>query len=76
MDTLDFEPLTFGKYKGQTPAEVAEFDPNYIIWLYDNVQPRPCTRALYEDCEITLYDEEAEYDLDLHYSIDGWGEME
>lgn len=30
-------PLTFGKYKGRTPVEVANDDPGYIAWLYVNV---------------------------------------
>lgn len=30
--------LTFGKYEGKTLEEVVEFDPDYIIWLYDNVK--------------------------------------
>lgn len=26
------DPLTFGKYKGKTPLEIATFDPGYILW--------------------------------------------
>ena len=39
MEDLDHTPLTFGKYKGQTPDEISEHDPSYIVWLYNNISP-------------------------------------
>ena len=47
---LDRTPLTFGKHKGQTPEEVADTDPGYIVWLYENVEPRKVSRGLYVAC--------------------------
>ena len=35
--SLDDQPLPFGKYKGKTPNEVLEIDPQYLIWWYENV---------------------------------------
>lgn len=46
LQFLDTQPLAFGKYKGHTPEEVVEFDPSYIQWLYNEVKPRVCSRAL------------------------------
>lgn len=48
---LDNEPLRFGKYKGQTPEEIAEHDPGYIVWLYDTIKPRLCSKELALACE-------------------------
>lgn len=47
-EDLDHTPLTLGKYVGRTPDWVAERDPGYLVWLYENVTNRPtCSRALY-----------------------------
>ena len=48
---IDDMPLTFGKYKGETPNEIAEHDDQYICWLYENItNPRPVSRRLYLAC--------------------------
>ena len=47
----DQTPLRFGKYKGSTPKEIAEFDPGYIVWLYDTIKPSVCSKALAQECE-------------------------
>lgn len=52
---MDQTPLTFGKYKGQTPDEISEEDPSYIVWLFENVQG-VCTRDLYLACSEYLED--------------------
>lgn len=44
-------PLHFGKYRGQTPNQVAAIDPQYIVWIHAAVLPSPCTRELALDCE-------------------------
>jgi len=31
-EELDHTPLTFGQYKGQTPSQIAEHDPEYLIY--------------------------------------------
>lgn len=56
---LDKTPLTFGKYEGSTPEEIADLDPSYIVWMYENISPKKCTRELYLACE-----EEEHYDYD------------
>jgi hypothetical protein len=50
-DALDFTELTWGKYRGKSPAVIAESDPSYVVWMYDNVKPTPCSLALRNDCE-------------------------
>ena len=37
---MDKQPLGFGKYAEQTPEEIAEADPSYIVWMYENVEPK------------------------------------
>jgi len=51
---IDEEPVRFGKYKGMTPAEIANKDPNYLIWAYEtfDANRKPCTRILYEACRM------------------------
>ena len=31
-EELDHTPIGFGKHKGKTPEEIAELDPEYLIW--------------------------------------------
>lgn len=51
-EDADHLPLVFGKYKGKTPSEVAETDPSYIVWMFDNVKNYPtCSKVLRDDCE-------------------------
>ena len=30
--------ITFGKYKGKTFNEISNIDPDYIIWLNENIK--------------------------------------
>ena len=32
------DAITFGKYNGQTFGEIADIDPDYILWLDGNVK--------------------------------------
>lgn len=63
--SLDETPLPFGKWKGRTPEQVADVDPGYIMWLYENVQPKRCSRGLYLACEMDV--REAEADMQFEY---------
>lgn len=47
----DVIPLGFGKYKGQTPEEIADEDPSYIVWLYDTINPKVCSESIALYCE-------------------------
>jgi len=68
----DITPLTFGKYKGQTPEAIAEYDPSYVLWMFENVKPAPCSKALARDCEQGVREYEEEKAADLHFGLDGW----
>lgn len=35
-EEMDHTPVSFGQYKGQTPSQIAEHDPGYIVWLSEN----------------------------------------
>lgn len=51
---IDHKRLTFGKYVGRTPNEVAELGEdgeNYIRWMFENVRNKPtCSELLYRAC--------------------------
>lgn len=48
----DHIPLTFGKYQGKTPNKVAEIDPSWLVWAYNNVKNRvTCSHLLVKECE-------------------------
>lgn len=50
-ESFDHTPLTFGKYKGRTPSEVSEYDPEYIVWMWTAIKLRHCSEALFKDCD-------------------------
>lgn len=50
----DERPLTFGKYKGESPNEIAKHDPEYLTWIYENVEERPVSTELYEACQLDI----------------------
>lgn len=68
----DTTPLAFGKYKGRTPIEVAEEDPSYIVWAWNNVFPKPCSKELAESCVQDCWDYESEKEMDHAFGYDGW----
>lgn len=55
--TLDGDSvLSFGKYKGEYLKDVADADPDYIVWLHENTD--------YTICEFILKDVYNEVDDD------------
>lgn len=54
-EKLDHTPITFGKYRGKTPSEIADADPGYIIWCYEawaqGGRKPPCSKLLYKACQ-------------------------
>jgi hypothetical protein len=69
---IDTIPLDFGKYRGMTPEAVSAIDPSYIVWLYDTVKPPACSKHLRDESDGDRYDEDYEYELDIHFGLDGW----
>lgn len=55
-------PLTFGKYRGETPLAVASKDPGYLLWIAETFEPKdiPFTSAIYELCKLTHADTKRE----------------
>lgn len=50
LEDVDNTPLGFGKYRGKTPEEVSDINPNYILWMWDKFDDPPCSEALYNFC--------------------------
>lgn len=48
---LDKIPLTFGKYKGMLPTEVAKIKPSYLIWAFYNTKREVCSHELLKECK-------------------------
>ncbi len=64
---LDNTPLRFGKHKGLTPEQVSEIDPHWIVWAYDTINPKICSKTLALECE------DCERDNDDNDSLEGMG---
>ena len=55
----DDVPMTYGRYKGRTPEEVAKEDPVHLMFLYENATgPKPCSRELYLAADYAASEEE------------------
>jgi hypothetical protein len=50
-EELDHTPLTIGQYKGQTPSQIAEHDPAYLVWLAERKSERIASDLLINDCK-------------------------
>jgi hypothetical protein len=50
-EELDHSPLTFGKYKGQTPSQIAEHDPRWLLYIASEKSEKICSDLLLRDCE-------------------------
>ena len=73
MMTIDDIPLTFGKYQGKTPDQIAEIDDQYIIWMYDNIEKKHCSKELRDSCEQDVRDREEGYYPDVGFGdYDFW----
>jgi len=48
---LDETPLSFGKYKGKTPDEISYTDPEYIVWCWESLDIKICSKAMYVFCK-------------------------
>lgn len=50
-EEMDHTPLKFGQYKGQTPSQIAEHDPSYIVWLAENHKNQVASDVLVRACK-------------------------
>lgn len=50
-EELDHAPLPVGQYKGQTPSQIAEHDPGYLLYLAQKADWKVASEVLLRDCE-------------------------
>jgi hypothetical protein len=68
MKNLDNQPLTFGKYKSQTPNQLFEEEHlSYIIWMYENVKTPTCTSHLYKKAKQELEEDTLIEEMRYHW---------
>ena len=65
----DDTPLAFGKHKGKSPSMIADTDPDYILWLYEDTDTNAVSEELYEACANDISEQE-----DLAGISSGWVE--
>ena len=56
-EELDHTPMARSKkYPGLTPSQIGEKDAAYLVWCYETMDPKPCSRLLYRDCKQEIAD--------------------
>lgn len=50
-EELDHTPLRQGKYVGQSPSQIAEHDPEYIVWMACNFKEKIVSDLLVRTCQ-------------------------
>lgn len=43
--------LTFGKYKGESIADIIECDPQYLVWLHNNSEFFELSSSILDEIE-------------------------
>lgn len=56
----DKEPLGFGKYTFNSPEDISDKDPQYIIWLYEKHTSGKdiVSRDLYNSCVMAVEEQD------------------
>ena len=54
------DTITFGKYNGQTFDEIADIDPDYILWLDKNVKDVKLPKKWIECVEMDIRERDSE----------------
>lgn len=49
-EEMDHSPLSWGKYKGQTPSQIAEHDASYLVYMATQKSEPFISKALLRDC--------------------------
>lgn len=47
LEFLDTQPVDFGKHNGLTPEQICVDNPSYVVWMYDTIKPKRCSKKLY-----------------------------
>lgn len=66
--------FTFGKYKDKLIYDIANEDPNYTTWAYENItNPKHggIDKDLYEACLLDDYCDE--YEDEYYLGVNRWG---
>jgi hypothetical protein len=56
----DTDIISFGKYSGKTYREICDIDPEYIIWLHENVKEIKFRKSWITAIEMDLREEASE----------------
>jgi len=74
MNALKVKPtdtITFGKYNGQTFEEIANIDPDYILWLDKNVKDVILPKKWIECVEMDIREKNSElHDILAEHAFD------
>ena len=63
--------ITFGKYKGKTFEEIADIDPDYILWLDENVKDVKLPKKWIEAVEMDVRERDSElHDILAEHAFD------
>jgi hypothetical protein len=63
--------ITFGKYKGKTFDEIADLDPDYILWLDKNVKNVKLPKKWVEAIEMDVRERDSElHDILAEHAFD------
>jgi hypothetical protein len=63
--------ITFGKYKGKTFDEIADIDPDYILWLDENVKDVKLSKKWIECVEMDIRERNSElHDILAEHAFD------
>ncbi len=52
--------ITFGKYKGKTFYEISYIDPDYIVWLNENVKTIKLPEKFVDEVEMYIREENSQ----------------
>ena len=65
------DAITFGKYKGKTFDEIADIDPDYILWLDENVKDVKLPKKWIECVEMDIREKDSEvHDILAEHAFD------
>ncbi len=63
--------ITFGKYKGKTFDEIADIDPDYILWLDEKVKDVKLPKKWIEAVEMDVRERDSElHDILAEHAFD------
>jgi uncharacterized protein (DUF3820 family) len=65
------DTITFGKYKGKTFDEIADIDPDYILWIDENVKDVKLPKKWIECVEMDVREKNSElHDILAEHAFD------